>query len=92
MVDTILAWVLIGAACSLAGMIYPFRRGAMGLVVNAVVAIAGATALGAASWIALQGSAHERSVWSMTFAAVGALAAVVAVHLSYVLGLRARRR
>lgn len=86
------AWVLIGAACSLAGMIYPFRRGFAGVASNAVAGMAGAVALGICSWMALHGSAHHRGDWTLAFAAAGALAAILLLHASYMWRLRAKRR
>ena len=45
-IDTVLAWVAIGAAASLAGMIWPFRRGALGVELNLLAGILGAILAG----------------------------------------------
>lgn len=40
--EGLLSWIAIGLAGSIAGWIWPFRRGVVGIVANAAIAMAGA--------------------------------------------------
>ena len=72
--DDIIAWIVIGAAASLAAMVLPGRRGSGGVVASLASGVLGAAVFGlVARWL-LPGSMHERSVWSLPCAAFGALA------------------
>jgi hypothetical protein len=80
MVGVVLAWIGIGLAASLAAMIWPMRRGVVGIALNMGSGIAGAVlfallgrAIGAYPSLAANGS--------YAFAAVGALFALALVHL-----------
>ena len=86
----ILAWMAIGAAASLAGMLWPFRRGAMGVLVNLVAGIAGAAALGFASHFLLPSSGARPL--RLLFAAFGAIAALLVAHAAWNRHVRDRRR
>ena len=88
--DTVLGWVLIGAAASLAGMIWAFRRGALGVVANLLAGMLGALAGGFLSDLVLPGPTHGGSPARLLFAAVGAVAVLAAVHLVW-LRIAARR-
>jgi uncharacterized membrane protein YeaQ/YmgE (transglycosylase-associated protein family) len=81
--DSVLGWMAIGAAASLAGMIWPFRRGTTGLVVNFVAGVLGALLGGALSsaFFAAGGRAPSVHLLSAAVFALGALAAVHAVWL-----------
>jgi uncharacterized membrane protein YeaQ/YmgE (transglycosylase-associated protein family) len=84
MIETsIFGWMAIGVAASLAAMIWPFRRGFLGVFVNLVVGPVGAVTLAFLSllfWPA--GSPHQGPV-HLFFAAAGALAALGLVHLAW---------
>jgi len=86
----ILAWMAIGAAASLAGMLWPFRRGAIGVVVNLAAGIAGAAVLGFASHVLLPSSGARPL--RLLFAALGAIAALLAAHAVWNRHVRDRRR
>jgi uncharacterized membrane protein YeaQ/YmgE (transglycosylase-associated protein family) len=77
--DTVFASIAIGAAAALAGMIWPFRRGAKGIAVNFAAGIGGALVAALASFAVLpkgrDGSAR------LLFAAFGALALLGLVHV-----------
>jgi hypothetical protein len=76
--DEVLAWIAIGVAASLGGMIWPFRRGAVGVAMNVGVAATGAVAL------ALLGQAilplQHRGPLRLLFAALGAVGALLLAH------------
>jgi uncharacterized membrane protein YeaQ/YmgE (transglycosylase-associated protein family) len=77
----VLAWVCIGLAASLAGCIWPFRRGVGGLVVNAIAALAGAVGAGLVFVAATQRPANAPA--TLAVAAIGAVAALLLVHASW---------
>jgi uncharacterized membrane protein YeaQ/YmgE (transglycosylase-associated protein family) len=79
--DNVLAWIAIGAAASLAGMIWPFRRGALGVFANLLTGVAGALAGALLSHVALPRGIHGDSPARLLFAAVGALAALGFLHV-----------
>jgi hypothetical protein len=76
--DEVLAWIAIGVAASLGGMIWPFRRGAAGIAMNIGVAATGAVGL------ALLGDAilplQHRGPLRLLFAALGAVGALLLAH------------
>jgi uncharacterized membrane protein YeaQ/YmgE (transglycosylase-associated protein family) len=76
--DSIFGWIAIGAAASFAGMIWPFRRGAIGIVLNLLFGIGGAVTLALASFLVVPGP-HATPL-RLAFAAVGALAALGIAH------------
>jgi hypothetical protein len=78
LLDSVLAWIAIGGAASLAGMIWPFQRGALGVVLNLLLGIGGAVLVALASFIVLPGP-HGAPA-RLAFAAVGALAALGGAH------------
>jgi uncharacterized membrane protein YeaQ/YmgE (transglycosylase-associated protein family) len=88
--DSWLGWIAIGAAASLAGMIWPFQRGTTGVVVNFVAGIGGAIVAALASFLVLPG-AHDAPV-RLAFAAVGSLGALGVVHALWVRHAEERRR
>jgi uncharacterized membrane protein YeaQ/YmgE (transglycosylase-associated protein family) len=81
--DTVLGWVAIGAAASLAGMIWPFRRGVLGIIVNLVAGTAGAVLVALASYIVFPAGSHGETPARLWFAALGALAALGVVHAAW---------
>jgi uncharacterized membrane protein YeaQ/YmgE (transglycosylase-associated protein family) len=78
MMDDIFAWIAIGAAASLAGMIWPFRRGAAGIGANLAAGSVGAVALGLAS--SLFWRSPDQGHVRLLFAALGALVALLLAH------------
>ncbi len=90
--DSVLGWAAIGAAASLAGMIWPFRRGAFGALVNLVVGIAGALAAAFLSYPLLPSTSRGAAPVRLFFAAVGALLALAVVHAAWELRVRRHER
>jgi uncharacterized membrane protein YeaQ/YmgE (transglycosylase-associated protein family) len=91
--EVVLAWVAIGWCASMAGWIWPFRRGVAGLVVNMSVAIGGSVLAGL---FALLLGGHGRTLVTTSFlwSFVGAFAALALTHALWthsVARLRARR-
>jgi uncharacterized membrane protein YeaQ/YmgE (transglycosylase-associated protein family) len=84
-VDSLLGWVAIGAAASLAGMIWPFLRGGAGVVLKMLLGPLGAV-VGAVISRAI--APNESPAEQLVFAAVGAL---VALALSQVVWTRYAR-
>jgi hypothetical protein len=77
------AWIAIGIGASLAAMIWPFRRGALGIAVNLVAGMGGAVGAGMLSYAILPWARHQDTPVRLFFAALGALGALVAVHVAY---------
>jgi uncharacterized membrane protein YeaQ/YmgE (transglycosylase-associated protein family) len=84
----VLSWMAIGAAAAIAGMIWPFRRGTLGVVANLVAGILGAIAFGLASGVLIPAVAPFR----LCFAALGALLALLGTHAAWNRYVRDRRR
>jgi uncharacterized membrane protein YeaQ/YmgE (transglycosylase-associated protein family) len=89
--DSTLAWTAIGAAASLATMVWPFRRGAVGIFVNLVVGILGANAAALASYLVLPSSHEHSGPVRPFFAVLGALAALGIVHAAWLRRVDHRR-
>jgi|SRR5258708_4553876 uncharacterized membrane protein YeaQ/YmgE (transglycosylase-associated protein family) len=81
--DMVLGWVAIGMAASLAGMIWPFRRGAIGVVANLLVGETGALVAGLICYVLLSEGGQEHAYASLLFAALGALAALGIAHVAH---------
>lgn len=79
-VEGLVSWSAMGLGVSIAAWIWPFRRGVAGLALNAVVAVAGAVALGL---LARCLGIHTRdvAVKSLVFSAVGAIGALAVAHV-----------
>ena len=78
--EVLLSWIAIGLAGSIAGWIWPFRRGVTGIVANAAIAMAGAVSLGLVG--RLFGFYPEGiETTSLLFAAVGAIGALMFAHV-----------
>ena len=78
---TVLGWLAIGAAASLAAMIWPSRHGAPGVVGNLLLGMLGAL-LGSLAGVAafqVRPGGHE----CLAFTAGGALAALGLGHLAW---------
>jgi uncharacterized membrane protein YeaQ/YmgE (transglycosylase-associated protein family) len=78
--DSWLSWIAIGAAASLAGMIWAFRRGVAGVVANIGAGIGGAVLAALLSFAIVPSSASHATEVRLLFAAVGAVAALSIVH------------
>jgi hypothetical protein len=81
--DTVLGWAAIGLAASLAAMVWTFRRGALGVAINAFVAVTGAILVPLVSLLILpHASAGNRyeAPGRLVLAAVGALVALGIAH------------
>ena len=79
-VETLVSWIAIGLGASIAAWMWPFRRGVSGLVINALAAVAGAVALGLLGRL-LGFDAPGVGTRSLIFSALGAVGALVLVHL-----------
>jgi uncharacterized membrane protein YeaQ/YmgE (transglycosylase-associated protein family) len=80
--EVMLAWVGIGLAASIAAMVWPMRRGVLGVVINGVVGVAGAVSLGLLGhFLHLYG--RYTSAQSFFFAAVGAILALTIAHVGF---------
>jgi uncharacterized membrane protein YeaQ/YmgE (transglycosylase-associated protein family) len=90
--DALLAWAAIGAAASLAGMIWPFRRGVLGIVVNLLAGVTGAVVSGVLSYVVLPAGTHGDTPARLFFAALGALAALGLVHAAWTRAAATKRR
>ena len=73
--DSWYAWFAIGVAASLGGMIWAFRRGVLGVMANFAAGAGGALVGGALARGA--GPTH------LLFAGVGAIAALVVLHVAW---------
>jgi uncharacterized membrane protein YeaQ/YmgE (transglycosylase-associated protein family) len=87
--DMVLGWVAIGMAASLAGMIWPFRRGAIGVIANLLVGETGALVAGLVCYTLLPRDGQEHAYASLLYAAIGAFAALGIAHVVH--AGRARR-
>ncbi len=76
--DDILAWTAMGVAASLGGMIWPFRRGLVGVFLNVVVAVFGALGVGLLSGAFLP--RPQVGATRLPFAALGAIVALLLSH------------
>jgi uncharacterized membrane protein YeaQ/YmgE (transglycosylase-associated protein family) len=90
--SSLFAWVAIGAAASIAGMIWPFQRGLVGVIVNLVVGIAGAVFVALLSYLVLPRSADPLTTARLLFAAVGAIAALGIAHAAWFRQVDRKRR
>jgi hypothetical protein len=82
--DTVLGWAAIGLAASLAAMIWTFRRGALGVAINALVAVTGAILVPLVSFLVLPhsgGADRHEAPGRLLLAAVGALVALGIAHV-----------
>ena len=89
--DSVLAWIAIGAGASLAGMIWSFRRGALGIAVNLLAGIAGAllAALASYAFLPVESAGSERA--RLFYAALGAIAMLGIVHAAWSRRMELRR-
>jgi uncharacterized membrane protein YeaQ/YmgE (transglycosylase-associated protein family) len=78
--DSVLGWMAIGAAASLAAMVWPFLRGGAGVFLKLVLGPVGAVAGALLSHAVLP---DEPPTERLLFAAVGAIAALVLSQLAW---------
>jgi uncharacterized membrane protein YeaQ/YmgE (transglycosylase-associated protein family) len=76
--DSVLAWLAIGGAASIAALTWPFLRGAAGVVVKLLLGPLGAVAGALLSHLALP---KEPAIARLFFAAAGAIALLVVVQI-----------
>jgi uncharacterized membrane protein YeaQ/YmgE (transglycosylase-associated protein family) len=88
--DDVFGWMAIGAAASLAAMIWPFHRGTAGVVANLATGSVGAIAFGLTSSL-FWPAAREGPV-RLPFAALGAIVALLVTHSLWHWRVRQRRR
>lgn len=88
--DEVLSWVAIGLAASLAGMIWPFRRGTAGVIANMAVGVLGA--IGAALASLLVTPSNGSTPARLFFAALGALAALGIAHAAWARHVQTMRK
>jgi uncharacterized membrane protein YeaQ/YmgE (transglycosylase-associated protein family) len=87
--DSVLGWIAIGAAASLAGMIWPFQRGASGIILNFALGVGGSIGAALLSFLILPG-AHDAPA-RLAFAAGGALLSLCAAHALWTRRAHVRR-
>jgi uncharacterized membrane protein YeaQ/YmgE (transglycosylase-associated protein family) len=92
--DNVLGWIAIGAAASLAGMIWPFRRGAVGVVVNLLAGTSGAllAVLASYAFLPAQGAGATSDRARLFYAALGAIASLGILHAAWNRVIDRRRR
>jgi uncharacterized membrane protein YeaQ/YmgE (transglycosylase-associated protein family) len=81
--DSWYAWFAIGAAASLGGMIWAFRRGVLGVLANFAAGIGGALLGGALAHGAYGEYPAPSHPTSLFFAGLGAIVALVVLHLAW---------
>ena len=86
----VLGWVFIGFAAAIAAFILPFRRGLLGIAVNTVVGIAGATSA-AIVGLALGMSSSVRDPFGFALAGLGAVAFLALLHVMWERSTRVAR-
>ena len=79
--DSLIGWLAIGAAASLAGMVWPFLRGGTGVIVKMMLGPAGAVAGGLISRAILP---SESQGTQLIFAALGALVVLGVSQIAWV--------
>jgi uncharacterized membrane protein YeaQ/YmgE (transglycosylase-associated protein family) len=78
--DSVLGWMAIGAAASLASMIWPFLRGGAGVILKLLLGPLGAIAGAVISHLI---APAESSAERLFFAAVGAIVALAFTQLAW---------
>jgi uncharacterized membrane protein YeaQ/YmgE (transglycosylase-associated protein family) len=79
---TVLGWLAIGIAASLAGMIFPFRRGTVGIAMNVMSGAAGALIAPLLSYFVIPAQQPDTPL-RLAFAAFGAFAGLGVAHFGY---------
>ncbi|MGH7293822.1 MAG: hypothetical protein ACRELB_02760 [Polyangiaceae bacterium] len=78
----VLGWIALGLAASIAALIWPFRRGAAGVVWNVFLGVSGSLVGVAGSYLVTE-TAGPEAPERLCFAAVGAIAALVLAHAAW---------
>jgi uncharacterized membrane protein YeaQ/YmgE (transglycosylase-associated protein family) len=78
--DSVLGWMAIGAAASLASMIWPFMHGGAGVIIKLLLGPLGAIAGALLSHVFLP---DESPAERLFFAAVGAIAGLLISHFAW---------
>jgi uncharacterized membrane protein YeaQ/YmgE (transglycosylase-associated protein family) len=78
--DSLLGWMAIGAAASLASMVWPFLRGGAGVILKLILGPLGAIAGAVISHLILP---NEPPAERLLFAAVGAIVALAATQYGW---------
>jgi uncharacterized membrane protein YeaQ/YmgE (transglycosylase-associated protein family) len=89
--EIVLAWIGIGLCASIAGWIFPFRRGVSGILLNMAVAISGSVGAGLLAFL-VGGRGRSLVTTSFLWSLVGAIAALTAAHLLWTRIVHARLR
>jgi hypothetical protein len=89
MTSHVIGWVCIGLAAALVACIWPFRRGFLGVALNVTSAVVGAVAAPVLGLVLGLPSSDPRG---LALAAVGALALLAVVHVSWTRPRPARHR
>jgi hypothetical protein len=84
-IDELFGWLAIGGGAALAVMIWPFRRGVTGVVVNLLVGPGSAVV---APLIVSLARPQTTPRTLLFFAAAGALLGLAVAHVGWVLGTR----
>ena len=85
--DSVLGWLAIGAAASLAAMVWPFLRGGAGVYIKLVLGPLGAVAGAVISHIILPNEPPQERLF---FAALGAIVMLAAVQIWWMRYARAK--
>ncbi len=78
--DSVLGWVAIGAAASLAALMWPFLRGGAGIFIKLFLGPLGAVAVALLSRLVLP---EETPAEQLLFAPVGAIACLCALQIGW---------
>lgn len=78
--DSVLGWMAIGAAASLAAMMWPFLRGGSGVIIKLLLGPLGAIAGAVTSHLVLR---DESPATRLLFAAFGAIALLVVSQIAW---------
>jgi len=87
--DSVLGWVAIGAAASLAALMWPFLRGGAGVFIKLVLGPFGAVIVAQLSRLVLP---HESPAEQLLFAPVGAIASLVVLQIGWQLYTRSKTK
>jgi uncharacterized membrane protein YeaQ/YmgE (transglycosylase-associated protein family) len=87
--DSVLGWMAIGAAASLAAMIWPFMHGGAGVIIKLLLGPLGAVAGAVISHLLIP---NEPPAERLFFAAVGAIVALALTQVAWSRYVRSKRR
>jgi uncharacterized membrane protein YeaQ/YmgE (transglycosylase-associated protein family) len=78
--DSVLGWMAVGAAASLAAMVWPFLRGGAGVIIKLLLGPLGAIAGAVLSHVILP---EETPAERLLFAAIGAILALAGAQVMW---------